>query len=230
MTPDDPLTAKINREGVGGLLGGRDHENRGGPPHLRSRCARIHPAAIRHRPAVGKIFRDSTKTFDKTRISTRPGLAGRGFARMAERRPRAQSRKHRPKSGPEPAAPTLAEVTGWQRAERRPPAGTLAALLLLLPGRQPDHVRTQAGPIFSNGSPRLSGPNPASAQFLFPTEAGWQRELAEATQRSRDIVYSWDETVAELAAAEVIAIPADKPSDTRILHVRYGRPFPANPA
>jgi len=44
----------------------------------------------------------------------------------------------------------------------------------------------------------------ATAQLHFPTEADWQRELADATSRSRQIVFTWDETAAELDADDTI--------------------------
>ena len=70
MTPDDPLTAKINREAAAVFSQGDDHENRGGAALDRSGRARIHPAAIRHRPALGKIFREHDLRSTSIRVST----------------------------------------------------------------------------------------------------------------------------------------------------------------
>jgi hypothetical protein len=58
---------------------------------------------------------------------------------------------------------------------------------------------------------------------------GWQRELVDATQRSRDIVYTWDETVAELASEEVINLPSSKPSDSHVCTLDTVTTFPYTP-
>ena len=72
----------------------------------------------------------------------------------------------------------------------------------------------------------MSGPHPTSAQFLFPTEAGWQRELLDATHRSRDLVYTWDETAAELNAAETLVITSDKGGDSKLCTLETVVNFP----
>jgi hypothetical protein len=75
----------------------------------------------------------------------------------------------------------------------------------------------------------VASPNPSSAKLLFPTEMGWQRELLASPDRSHDIVYSWDETVAELGAIETIAIPSAKEADTRICTLDTVASFPRDP-
>lgn len=77
----------------------------------------------------------------------------------------------------------------------------------------------------------VAGSDSVSAKLHFPTETAWQHELVDATQRSRDIVYTWDETTAQLAATEIVAIPPDKDketAETRICTLDTVSTFPRN--
>ena len=55
---------------------------------------------------------------------------------------------------------------------------------------------------------------------------GWQRELVDATQRSRDIVYTWDYTQTELVRAEVISLPTKKASAPKVCTLDTVTTFP----
>jgi hypothetical protein len=109
-------------------------------------------------------------------------------------------------------APTLAEVTAWKDLSSDRLLGLwqrafcyyLVDSLVYKEPRRADFRQWLAS---------ITGPNPSSAVRLFPTEMGWQRELREASARSRDIVYSWDQSAAELTAAETIAIPKEMKSE-----------------
>jgi hypothetical protein len=122
-------------------------------------------------------------------------------------------------------APTLEEVASWRELSddrllgiwQRAFCYYLVNSLIREPARRQN---------FQQWVDSLAGPNPAAAQFLFPTEMGWQRELVDATSRSRDIVYTWEESSAELTAAEMIAIPAAQSSDTRICTLDTVLSFP----
>ena len=125
-------------------------------------------------------------------------------------------------------APTLAEVTGWQHLSTDRLMGLWQRAFsfylvdsLIRPGAK----RTD----FQQWLATLGGPNPGSAQLLFPTEAGWQHELVAATQRSHDIVYNWDETVAALATAEVVTIPATKTAGPRTCTIETAAATPLDP-
>ena len=106
-------------------------------------------------------------------------------------------------------APTLAEVTGWHELSddrllglwQRAFCYYLVDSLIREGSRRDDFQQWLAG---------FSGPNPSPPQFHFPTETAWQRELADATGRSRDIVYTWAQTSSELTAAETITFAASK--------------------
>jgi hypothetical protein len=107
------------------------------------------------------------------------------------------------------AAPTLAEVTGWHELSddrllglwQRAFCYYLVDSLVQEGPRRDDFQQWLAG---------FSGPNPSPAQFHFPTEAAWQRELVDASERSHDIVYTWAETLSELTVAETITFAASK--------------------
>jgi hypothetical protein len=123
-------------------------------------------------------------------------------------------------------APTLAEVTGWQELSddrllglwQRAFCYYLVDSLLHKNARRLD---------FQEWIDSITGPNPSSAIRLFPTEMGWQRELLEAPVRSRDIVYTWDESAAELAAADTIVLPHGKKAyDDRICTIETVATFP----
>jgi len=126
-------------------------------------------------------------------------------------------------------APTLDEVTSWTTLSDDKLLGLWQRAFcfylvdsLTKQGAKRDDFQRWLGTI--------SGPDTQTAVYLFPTEAGWQRQLAEATARGRDIVYSWDETAAELAAAEAIELPAKKDSEARICTLDTVENFPRDDA
>jgi hypothetical protein len=123
-------------------------------------------------------------------------------------------------------APSLAEVTGWTDLSTDRLLGLwqrafcyyLVDCLVHKQDRRADFQAWLAS---------ITGANPRSAVWLFPTEAGWQRELLEASDRSRNLVFTWDESAAELTAAETIALPKDKNGDdTRLCTIETVSTFP----
>jgi len=112
-------------------------------------------------------------------------------------------------------APTLAEVLGWTDLSRDRLLGiwqrTFCFYLV------DSLVRKDRRDNFQQWLQSITGPNPRSAIDLFPTEMGWQRELFESATRGRNLVFSWDESSAELTADETIAIPKGKnAADTQL--------------
>ena len=69
--------------------------------------------------------------------------------------------------------------------------------------------------------------NPASAQALFPSEEAWQQELLEAPARSHEIVYTWNDSLVELSAAEAITISAKDKKETRVCTLETVSSYPA---
>lgn len=215
VTPDDPLAPKITQETVTINADGKtfkiDAALPSSDPDAREFIQRQFVTAL-----LWEKFFASTKKFDTdTIIHTVPIWLIEGLREWLNDDPEHNRESIVRKAVQTQRAPTLDEVTHWQQLSddhllgmwQRSFCFYLVNSLIKVGPKRND---------FQQWLATLSGPNPTSAQFLFPTEMGWQQELDSATQRSRDIVYSWDETEAELGAAEVIAIPADKPSDTRI--------------
>jgi hypothetical protein len=125
-------------------------------------------------------------------------------------------------------APTLADVTDWHELNDDPMVALWQRAFcyylfesLIRKNEQREN--------FQRWLASITGPNPSSANQLFPTETGWQRELLSSPARSRDIVYTWDETVAELGSLETIAIPSAKEADTRICTLDTVVSFPRDP-
>jgi hypothetical protein len=107
------------------------------------------------------------------------------------------------------ATPTLDDVTGWHELsdDRLLGLWQRAFCYYLV------ESLTEEGPRRNDFQQWLSGfsePNPSSAQFHFPTETDWQRELIDASGRSHDVVYTWDETQSELMADETITFASSK--------------------
>jgi hypothetical protein len=106
------------------------------------------------------------------------------------------------------STPTLDDVTGWHELsdDRLLGIWQRAFCYYLV------QCLTERGPRlddFQQWLAGFSGSNPA-AQYHFPTETDWQRELVDASQRSRDIVYTWSQTLSELTAADTITFAASK--------------------
>jgi hypothetical protein len=123
-------------------------------------------------------------------------------------------------------APTLAEVTGWKdiSADRLLGLWQSAFCYYLVECLTRQQERRED---FQQWLTSITGPNPSSAIRLFPTEMGWQRELLEADKRSHSLVFTWDESAAQLTAAETIALPKDKGhDDTRLCTIETVGTFP----
>ena len=125
--------------------------------------------------------------------------------------------------------PTLKEITGWTDLSpdrllglwQRAFCYYLVESLVNKPSRRAD---------FQGWLASVAGRNPQPAAWLFPTEMGWQRELLQADTRSRGLVYTWDESAAELTATETIALPKGKDAaDTRLCTIDTVAKFPLTP-
>jgi len=209
MTPDDPLITKINREAaavfasptgmhIEAVLPAND-------PDARAFIQRQFVTAI-----LWEKFFASTKTFDgHTKLDAVPMWLVEGLGEWLNEDPDRNRESIVRKAVETQRAPTLKEIAAWKEVSKD----------RLMRMWQRSFCFYLVNSITKNGPKRdnfqqwlatLSGPNSDSAQRLFPTEAGWQRELVDATQRSRAIIYSWDETAEELSAMEVITIPGNK--------------------
>lgn len=215
MTPDDPLMTKVNREASAVFADGSTMKIEAvlpvDDPDGKAFIQRQYVTAL-----LWEKFFARTTTFDsQTKLDTVPVWLVEGLREWLNDDPehdresivrRAVQIKH---------APSLEDVTGWQHLSNDRLMGLWQRSFcfylvnsLIQPGPRRDD--------FQQWLATYAGPSPTSAKLLFPTEMGWQRELVSATDRSRDVVFTWDETVAELASADVIAIPSDKPDQTKV--------------
>ena len=133
-------------------------------------------------------------------------------------------------------APTLAEVTGWTDLSTDRLLGLWQRAFCYYLVECLTHKQARRAD-FQGWLASITGPNPRSAAWLFPTEMGWQRELLQAGDRGRGLVYGWDESAAQLTAAEPLALPPARapgkkradPTDTRLCTIETVASFPRTP-
>lgn len=225
MTADDPLLAKINREAAAVFAQGTTMKIEAvlpaTDPDAREFVQRQFVTAL-----LWEKFFATTTSFDThTNLDTVPLWLSEGLREWLNEDSEHNRERIVQRAVQIQCAPTLDEVTGWKELSHDRLLGLWQRSFcyylvdsLIQPGPKRDNFQQWLG--------TFSGNNPASPASLFPTEAGWQHELVDATSRSRDIVYTWDETVGELASIETIAITSDKPSDTRICTLDTVASFP----
>ena len=209
LTPDDPLTAKINREAsavfsqdttmkIEAVLPSVD-------PTAREFVQRQFVTAL-----LWEKFFAHTPTFDRnTHLDVVPFWLAEGLREWLNDDPEHNRESIVRRAVQNQSAPTLAEVTGWHELSddrllglwQRAFCYYLVDSLVRDSSKRDDFQQWLAG---------FSMANPSQAQYHFPTEAAWQRELVDATSRSRDIVYTWAETSSELSNAETITFADSK--------------------
>jgi hypothetical protein len=213
MTPDDPLRAKINREAaavfadqtgmhIEAVLPSDD-------PDARAFLQRQFVTAI-----LWEKFFANTKTFDgHTQLNVVPMWLVEGLGEWLNDDPEHDRESIVRKAVESKCAPTLIDIAGWKQVSKDRLMGIWQRSFCYYLVSS----ITKSGPKrdnFQQWLSSLASPNPEGAQRLFPTEMGWQHELLDATQRSRAIVYTWDETLSELTTTEVITIPGSKQTCT----------------
>jgi hypothetical protein len=215
VTADDPLFGKVRQEGVTAVAADGTMKIEAvlpyADPHAREFVQRQFVTAL-----LWEKFFANAKSFDTgTRLDVVPLWLIEGLREELNEDPehdRASIVRHATQTQ---RAPTLSEVTGWQELSddrllglwQRAFCFYLVDSLIRNPTKRED---------FQQWLTTLSGANPTSAQYLFPTETGWQGELIAATGRSHDIVYTWEESLAELDTINVLAVPGDKPGKAHI--------------
>jgi hypothetical protein len=209
LTPDDPLTAKINREAFAFFAQGATMKIEAvlpsSDPNAREFIQRQYVTAL-----LWEKFFANTTAFDKqTRLDVVPVWLIEGLREWLNEDPEHSRESIVKRAVQSQTAPTLAEVTGWRELsdDRLLGLWQRAFCYYLV-----DSI-TQAGPRrddFQQWLGGFSGPGAATGQLHFPTESAWQRELAAAAGRSSDVVYSWDETLTELTAAQTLTFASAK--------------------
>jgi hypothetical protein len=213
MTPDDPLRAKINREAaavfadqtgmhIEAVLPSDD-------PDARAFIQRQFVTAI-----LWEKFFANTRTFDgHTQLTVVPVWLVEGLGEWLNDDSEHNRESIVRKAVQSKTAPTLTDIAGWKEVSKDRLMGIWQRSFCFYLVNS----ITQSGPKrdnFQQWLTTLASPHPEAAQRLFPTEMGWQRELVDATQRSRAIVYTWDETLSELTTTEVITVPGSKQTST----------------
>jgi len=230
MTPDDPLAAKINREAAAVFSQGAGMKIEAvlpsSDPNAREFIQRQFVTAI-----LWEKFFANTTTFDKhTRLDVAPLWLVEGLREWLNDDPEHNREDIVKRAVQNQFAPTLAEVTGWHELsdDRLLGLWQRAFCYYLV-----DSL-VQQGPHrndFQQWLDGFSGPNPSPAQFHLPMESDWQRELADATKRSRAVSYaSWEETLSELTAAETITFAASKDAKVQTCTLDAVATLPRNPA
>jgi len=212
LTPDDPLTAKINREASAVF-------SQGGTMRIEAVLPSTDPNAREFvqrqfvRALLWEKFFARTASFDrKTHLDIVPVWLVEGLRESLNEDPGHDRESIVRRAAQKQTAPTLADVTGWHEVSDDRLLGIWQRAFcyylvdsLIQPGPRRDDFQQWLAGFSQDDSFPLQ-----RAQLHFPTEADWQRELADATGRSRDIVYSWTETSSELTAAETITFAASK--------------------
>jgi hypothetical protein len=229
MTPDDPLTVKINREAAAVFSQGTTMKIEAvlpsSDPDAREFIQRQFVTAL-----LWEKFFATTTSFDKhTRLDMVPFWLIEGLCEQLNEDPEHNRESIVRRAVQNQAAPTLAEITDWHELsdDRLLGLWQRAFCYYLV-----DSL-TQEGPRrddFQQWLAGFSGPNSSPAQFHFPTEVDWERELADASERSRDIVYTWAETSSELTAAETITFAPSKDAKVQTCTLDAVDALPRNPA
>jgi len=225
VTPEDPLASKVDHESVSVVIQNKTlNINATLPssdPDTYAFVQRQFVTAL-----LWEKFFSPTQTLDAhTRLDVVPLWLIEGLREWLDDDPEHNREKIVKRAALAKRAPALADVTDWHELsdDHMVALWQRAFCYYLLESLIRKNEQREN---FQQWLDSITGPNPSSANQLFPTEMGWQRELLTSPARSRDIVYTWDETVAELGALETIAIPSDKETDTRLCTIDTVVSFP----
>ena len=206
MTPDDPMLAKINHEAAGVFSQGDTMSIEAvlpsTDPLAREFVQRQFVTAL-----LWEKFFANTKTFDKnTRLDVAPTWLIEGLRESLNEDPEHNRESIVRRSVKNKSTPTLAEVTTWRSLsdDRLLGLWQRAFCYYLV------QSLTRSGERLDDFHQWLAGAGSSPAQHHFPTETAWQMELADAADRSQLLVYSWNETLAQLTAAQAITYAESK--------------------
>jgi hypothetical protein len=209
MTPDDPLLAKINREAAAVFAEGTTMKLEAvvpsTDPNAREFIQRQFVTVL-----LWEKFFANTTTFDKTtKLDSVPFWLIEGLSGWLNDDPEHARESIVRRAVHSQTTPTLDEVMSWHELsdDRLLGLWQRAFTFYLV-----DSI-TAPGPKrvdFQQWLEGISGPTASTAQFHFPTENDWQRELVDASTRSRDKVYTWEETMEELKNAETLTFAPSK--------------------
>jgi len=209
MTPDDPLTAKINREAAAVFSQGATMKIEAvlpsSDPNAREFIQRQFVTAL-----LWEKFFAKTTSFDKnTHLDVVPFWLVEGLRELVNDDPEHNRERIVRRAVQNQSSPTLAEVASWNELSddrllglwQRAFCFYLVDSITQKGARRDDFQQWLAG---------FTSPNPPPSQYHFPTETDWQRELVDATDRSHAIVYTWAETLSQLTADQTITFATSK--------------------
>lgn len=226
LTPDDPLTAKINREASAVFAQGNSLRVEivvpASDPNAREYVQRQFVTAL----LWEKFFKPDAKFDRTTRLDIVPIWLVEGLREWLN-----EDSEHNRESIVKHAvqnkmAPTLAEISTWRELSSDRLLGLWQRAFsfylldsLIKPGERRDDFQAW-----------LREASSGTRSLHFPTETAWQRELDDATKRSHALVYTWSETDAELTDAETIKFAQSKDSKIESCTLDTAVNLPRTPA
>jgi hypothetical protein len=208
VAPDDPLAPRVDREISRVLLEDNalviDAYVPLQDPGAREFIQRQYVTAL----LWERFFAATTKFDANTRLDVIPLWLLEGLREWANEDPTHNREAIVRRALQNQTAPSLTEVTGWKKLSderlfglwQRAFSFYLVDSLIRDAARREDFQQWLASFSAAGGS----------GQLHFPTEANWQRELADAADRGHDVVYTWQQTLDELTADETITYAESK--------------------
>jgi hypothetical protein len=213
LTPDDPLTAKIDREASQVFAQGDTMRIEAvvplDDPNAREFVQRQYVVAL----LWERFFAKTTKFDGGTHLDVVPLWLVEGLREWLNKDPAHNRESIALRALQNQSAPSLQEVTGWHELSGDYLLGLWqrAFSYYLVDSLTREGARRDDFQTWLNS---FSSPDEAG-QLHFPTEANWRQELADAAARGRSLVYSWQETSDELAANGTITYAASKTSPVK---------------
>jgi hypothetical protein len=211
VTPDDPLFPQVHEEDVAAVLTDKTIELDlvlpSADPDAREAVQRLCVTAL-----LWEKFFATNQVFDtQTRLDIVPVWLIEGLREWLNEDPENAREAIVKRAALSGRAPTLADITGWHELSpdrlyglwQRAFCYYLVNSLIHSGPRRDD---------FQHWLASLPGANPAVPNYLFPSESAWQGELRQSSERSLELVYSWEQTYAEFNADQTfsLALPGEK--------------------
>ena len=228
VMPDDPRAAEVHEERVSVDSLGNTMRIDATLPSIDS-DARAFVQRQFVTALLWEKFFGQVKTFDAhTRLDVVPTWLIEGLNEWIDRENNRDREAIVRRAAQAQHAPTLLDVTSWQEISSDRLLGLYQRAFcyylvnsLIQEGPKRDNFQQWLLTVAKTG--------PSSAKLLFPTEAGWQRQLLEAPERAHDVVFTWDESSSALNAAETIAVPGKKPDDTQVCTLDHATDLKPSP-
>jgi hypothetical protein len=228
LTPDDPLTAKINREAAAVFAQGNTMRIEAVLPSTDPDAREFVQRQVITALLWEKFFANTT-SFDKhTPLDIVPLWLVEGLREWLKDDPEHTRASIVRRAVQNQSAPTLAEVTGWHELSddrllglwQRAFSYYLVDSLIQDESHRADFQQWLAG---------FSSPSASTAQLHFPTETAWQHELADSISRSRNLVYTWSETRDELTTAKTLTFASSKDGKIQSCSIDDAATLPRTP-